>query len=103
MLSGQLRESKKQRIGLAAAAILACSATTIAIAATEPWEQVLSQQLASEQMCDMSGTYNVKEFPLGDDVVMIGKARCLDGREFDFSQQKNHMKFEIKQCEPTVC
>lgn len=102
MLSGQLRESTKQRMGLAAAAILA-SVATIAIAATEPWEQVLSQQLASEQMCDMSGTYNVKEFPLGDDVVMIGKARCLDGREFDFSQQKNHMKFEIRQCERTVC
>ena len=87
---------------LAASAIIA-SIATIAIAATEPWEQVLSQQLASEQMCDMSGTYNVKDFPLGDDVVMMGKARCLDGREFDFSQQKNHMKFEIRQCEPTVC
>ena len=102
MLSSQLRASTKQRMGLAAAAILASSAT-IAIAATEPWEQVLSQQLAYEQMCDMSGTYNVQEFPLGDDVVMIGKARCLDGREFDFSQQKNHMKFEVRQCEPTVC
>lgn len=102
MLSRQLRASTKQRMGLAAAAILASSAT-VAIAATEPWEQVLSQQLASEQMCDMSGTYNVKEFPLGDDVVMMGKARCFDGREFDFSQQKNHMKFEIRQCEPTVC
>ncbi len=102
MQSGPIRGSTTQLMGLASAAIIASTAT-IAIAAAEPWEQVLSQQLASEQMCDMSGTYNVKEFPLGDDVVMMGKARCLDGREFDFSQQKNHMKFEIRQCEPTVC
>jgi len=82
---------------------LIASSVTIAIAATEPWEQVLSQQLAAEQMCDMTGTYNVQKFPLGDDVAMMGKARCHDGREFDFSQQKNHMKFDIKLCEPTVC
>ncbi|MGI9404600.1 MAG: hypothetical protein ACR2OF_08870 [Hyphomicrobium sp.] len=85
------------------AAALIASSVTIAVAATEPWKLVLSQQLAAEQMCDMSGTYNVQEFPLGDDVVMMGKARCYDGREFDFSQQKNHMKFDITPCEPTVC
>ena len=76
MLSGQLREATKQRIGLAASAIIA-SIATIAIAATDPWEQVLSQQLAAEQMCDMSGTCNVHEFPLGHDVVMMGSQICI--------------------------
>jgi len=102
MISGEARRPTKRRIGFATAVFIA-SGGTIAAAATEPWEQVLSQQLAAEQMCDMIGTYNVQEFPLGDDVAMIGKARCRDGREFDFSQQKSHMKFEIKPCEPTVC
>ncbi len=102
MLNRQLQRSTTHRAGLVAAALIASSAM-IAVAATEPWEQVLLQQLAAEQMCDMSGTYDVQEFPLGDNVVMMGKARCYDGREFDFSQEKNHMKFNIKPCEPTVC
>ena len=102
MLSGQFQRSALSRTVLVASALVA-SGVTVALAAAEPWEQVLSQQLAAEQMCDMSGTYNVQEFPLGDDIVMMGKARCYDGREFDFSQKKTHMKFDIKPCEPTVC
>jgi len=102
MLSGKLQRLARHRNGLATAVLIA-SSVTIAVAATEPWEQVLSQQLAAEQICDMTGTYNVEEFPLGDSLAMVGKARCQDGREFDFSQQKNHMKFDIKPCEPTVC
>lgn len=102
MLSGQFQRSAWSRT-VFVAVVLVASGIAGALAATEPWEQVLSQQLAAEQMCDMSGTYNVQEFPLGDDIVKIGKARCYDGREFDFSQKKTHMKFDIKPCEPTVC
>ncbi len=72
MLSGQLQRSARRRTGLVAAALIV-SSELIAVVATEPWEQVLSQQLAAEQMCDMSGTCNVHEFPLGHDVVMMGK------------------------------
>jgi hypothetical protein len=71
--------------------------------AADPWEQVLSQQLELEQKCVLTNTYNVQEFQLGSEVVLSGKARCYDGREFDFSQKKNHLKFEIKACEPTIC
>jgi hypothetical protein len=85
-------------VGLGAALLAATGAR-----AAEPWEQVLSQQLDLEQKCVMTGTYNVQEWPLGDETVISGKARCYDGREFDFSQKKNHLKFDIKACEPTVC
>lgn len=78
-------------------------ATGAAWAAMAPWEQVLAQQLDLEQKCVMTGTYDVQEWPLGDELVLSGKARCYDGREFDFSQKKNHMKFEIRACEPTIC
>lgn len=71
--------------------------------ALEPWEQVLSQQLDLEQKCTMTETYDVQEWPLGNELVISGKARCYDGRAFDFSQRKNHMKFEIRACEPSVC
>lgn len=82
---------------IAAAGSVACAANK------EPWEHVLSQQLDLEQKCIVEKTYNVQEFELGDSVVLSGKVRCYDGREFDFSQKKNHMKFDIKACDPTVC
>jgi hypothetical protein len=71
--------------------------------AAEPWEQVLGQQLDLEQKCILTSTYNVQEWSLGNEMVISGKARCHDGREFEFSQKKNHLKFDIKACEPTVC
>ncbi len=82
---------------------LGLGGTADSAGATEPWEQVLAQQLDLEQKCIMTQTYNVQEWPLGDEMVISGKARCYDGREFDFSQKKNHMKFDIRACEPTVC
>jgi hypothetical protein len=84
-------------------AVVALFGGGVSAAAIEPWEQVLAQQLDLEQKCVLTATYDVQEWPLGDARVRSGKARCHDGREFDFSQQKNHMKFEIKACEPTIC
>jgi hypothetical protein len=85
------------------AAALGLSGAAMGVLAKEPWEQVLSQQLDLEQKCVLTGTYNVQEWPLGNEMVLSGKARCYDGREFDFSQKKNHLKFELRVCEPTVC
>jgi len=84
------------------AAVLVCGSAPGA-SAREPWELVLSQQLDLEQKCILTTTYNVQEWRLGDEMVLSGKARCYDGREFDFSQKKNHLKFDIKACEPAVC
>jgi len=69
----------------------------------EPWEQVLSQQLDLEQKCILMGTCDVQQWPLGNETVLSGKARCHDGREFDFSQTRHHKKFNIRACEPTIC
>jgi hypothetical protein len=96
-----LRTMRSGGRGLLTAVALFGSA--VSAAAVDPWEQVLAQQLDLEQKCVLTGTYDVQEFPLGDAMVRSGKARCYDGREFDFSQKKNHMKFEIKACDPTVC
>lgn len=83
--------------------VLVLAGSTLAAVAIEPWEQILAQQLDLEQKCVMTATYNVQEFALGSEQVLSGKARCYDGREFDFSQKKNHLKFDIRACEPTVC
>jgi hypothetical protein len=97
------RQRPAVRSALLALVAGALGATALGAAAAEPWEQVLSQQLDLEQKCIMTATYNVQEWPLGDATVLSGKARCYDGREFDFSQKKNHLKFDIKACEPAVC
>jgi hypothetical protein len=90
-------------VGLVCMSSLAAIVAAGTAVAREPWEQVLAQQLDLEQKCILTDTYNVHEWPLGDEKVISGKARCYDGREFDFSQKKNHLKFDIRACEPTVC
>jgi hypothetical protein len=86
-------------VGVATGAVT----TAFGALALEPWEQVLSQQLGSEQKCILTSTYDVQRWRLGDEMVLSGKARCYDGREFDFSQKKSHLKFDLRFCEPTVC
>lgn len=72
-------------------------------AAAEVWEQLLGAQLYDEHKCTLAGTLYVRELPSGDSVILSGRARCFDGREFDFSQSKPHMKFEIRSCDPVYC
>ena len=72
-------------------------------AGTPAWEQLLTLQLEDEKKCVLSGTLFVREMPGPEGVTISGRAKCYDGREFDFSQQKPHMKFDIRACDPAVC
>ncbi len=72
-------------------------------ARAEVWEQLLGAQLEDEHKCILAGTLYVREIPMADSIALSGRARCFDGREFDFSQSKPHMKFEIKACDPVYC
>lgn len=67
------------------------------------WEKLLRIQLEEGHKCTLSGVVFVRELPSAEGIIYSGKAKCFDGREFDFSQNKPHMKFDIKACEPTVC
>lgn len=69
----------------------------------EPWALSLSAQLAAEKRCDVQVTYFVREMPVDGGTAYSGRVRCIDGREFDFSQSKPHLKFDLKACEPTAC
>lgn len=99
----QLRRGGLRFKALCLAAVLAGVGSGVGAEEMQPWEHVLAQQLDLEQKCILQNTYNVQEFQLGNDMVLSGKAHCYDGREFDFSQKKNHMKFDLKACDPTVC
>lgn len=67
------------------------------------WRQVLKDQLKSEKNCDLTDVLTYSELQLGEGVAISGRISCLDGREYDFTRQQPHMKFEIKLCEPSVC
>ena len=69
----------------------------------EPWALSLTAQLAAEKRCDVQVTYFVRELPTKEGIVYSGRVRCIDGREFDFSQSKPHLKFDLKACEPAAC
>lgn len=69
----------------------------------EPWAMSLSAQLAAEKRCNVQVTYFVREMPVDGGTAYSGRVRCVDGREFDFSQAKPHLKFDLKACEPAAC
>jgi hypothetical protein len=90
--------------GIAAATLATAIFVPTLSAQEEPaWEKLLRLQLEDTHKCVMSGTLFVRELPVDDGVVYSGRAKCFDGRDFDFSQSKPHLKFEIKSCDPTVC
>jgi hypothetical protein len=86
---------------------MAVAASGLSLAAAEtappPWQTLLEMQLQAEVKCVMSGTVFVREEPHGSEVAISGRALCIDGRMFDFSQSKPHLKFDIRACEPVAC
>ena len=100
------RPDPRRSMFLAAAAIVLCGG---AIAQEkdegggEPWALSLTAQLAAEKRCDVQVTYFVREMPAEGGTLYSGRVRCIDGREFDFSQSKPHLKFDLKACEPAAC
>jgi hypothetical protein len=87
---------------------VACAASSaVVVAADRPmdgrWRILLGQQLKAEKSCDLNEVVTFHEVPIGDVVAIDGRASCIDGREYDFSRKRVHMKFEFKLCEPSLC
>ena len=87
----------------ATALLIAPFATTVNAQEEPAWQKLLRLELENSFKCIMSGTLYVRELPVEGGIVYSGRAKCFDGRDFDFSQSKPHMKFEIRSCDPTVC
>ncbi|MBL8565728.1 MAG: hypothetical protein JNM89_08435 [Hyphomicrobiaceae bacterium] len=67
------------------------------------WQSILALQLSSAHKCDLDKVLFFHEVPVGETVSTEGRARCLDGREYDFSRERAHEKFTLRLCQPTVC
>ncbi len=70
---------------------------------TPTWQSVLALQLKDEYRCVLDKVLFDRDIEAGGKVSKEGRARCLDGREFDFSRPSTHEKFDIRLCLPTVC
>ena len=88
---------------LAAACLLAVMLAKPAIGQEDNWKPILLQALTAEKKCTVSDMLWVREVPVGNTVGLEGRVRCVDGREFDFTRTRPHMRFELRLCEPVVC
>lgn len=88
---------------LALAALTALMVHRLPAAAIEPWETVLRAQMQSELGCRVVGVGGVRMIELAGEVVIDGHADCEDGRAYDFTRPRQHMKFEFRLCQPSVC
>lgn len=67
------------------------------------WRLVLKDQLKVEKNCDLLDVLTYSELKIGDEIAISGKISCVDGRQYDYSRQRPHQKFEVQLCEPSVC
>jgi hypothetical protein len=71
--------------------------------AIEPWETVLREQMRHELGCNIVAIGNVRQLELAGEAVIDGHAECEDGRSYDFTRPKPHMRFDFRVCQPVVC
>jgi len=69
----------------------------------EDWLNPLRLQIRGSHGCDVAHLVSVRKLPLAGEVTIEGRLRCLDGREYEFTRPKKHLKFDIRLCQPTIC
>ncbi|MCL4764638.1 MAG: hypothetical protein KJZ80_00210 [Hyphomicrobiaceae bacterium] len=95
--------ARRARAACAAALMLLLPGPGQGADGEESWMPALRHVLASEKKCDMGDILWSREVPVGSSVTLEGRIRCLDGREFDFTRLRPHMKFDVRLCQPSVC
>lgn len=69
----------------------------------EPWMPLVRLQVKDANGCDVAHLVFSREVPLGNAVSIEGRLRCVDGREYDFTRARPHLKFDFRLCQPTIC
>ena len=71
--------------------------------AVPEWLPMLKLQLKETNGCDLTEVLHWRDLKVGDGVGTEGRARCIDGREYDFTRGREHQKFTLRLCQPAVC
>lgn len=74
--------------------------------AAEPadsWTTLLQLQLKEDYNCHIDKVLYSRHVEIGNDIGTEGRLRCLDRREYEFTRRRQHQKFTIRLCQPTVC
>jgi hypothetical protein len=64
------------------------------------WQEDLAAQLRWDHQCLVQYYSGVIERLVGDQLVVIAKAHCEDGRTFDALQENELEDFKITECTP---
>lgn len=89
--------------GFVKVAVAFAALTVVPAHAEDSWQVLLKLQLQEQQRCTLERVVSMREVPIGKSVGVEGRVRCMDGREFDFSREREHQKFTIRLCQPAVC
>lgn len=104
IMMGQQTLRRLCRIAAVASMLVAVAVGTVdAAVAEQAWESILRLQLQDERRCQLRAIVSLRDLEIGGLGGLEGRIRCADGREFDFSRQKAHQKFELRLCQPAVC
>lgn len=67
------------------------------------WLTLLKIQLKEGYNCTYGEMLYWRNVPLGADLGTEGRVRCIDRREYAFTRPREHERFAIRLCQPTVC
>lgn len=86
-----------------AAALLFVPACALAQTDDHAWLDLLEEQIAAEEQCEVGFYILVNEQTLAGRTVYEARLQCVDGRQFDASRSEQDPKFTISECGTRVC
>lgn len=98
--------SRRNILAFVAGVVVVADGPNAAAGAAEPadsWTTLLQLQLKDSYSCDIERVLYSRHVAIGKDIGTEGRLRCLDRREYDFTRSRQHQKFTIRLCQPTVC
>lgn len=83
--------------------VLCADESDIRVPTNALWQKLLKEQLKHEKNCDLSEILTYDEMKVGEETVISGKVLCMGGQQYEYTRLRQHLKFEFRACDPTLC